>query len=122
MDDEIAAPEAQQPRKQAAEEPEDTDQPQVPNGVHAEEAVNSVPEPEQKAESSVQTSVEMLQPPSEPAVDSVDVSEQHNDAGTRSEAEHAAEAPAEGPSQAVPESAPAAVVPREELPIWRRRS
>lgn len=121
MDDGIAAPDAQQPMKQAAEQSEEAVQPHVPNGVHAEEAFASVPEPEQEAESSTQTNIALAQPASEPAVESVDTPEQQNDAEPSPEGEAAADQPPEGPSEPVPESAPAAAVPREELPIWRKR-
>ena len=121
MDDGIAAPDAQQPMKQAVEQPAEAVQAHVPNGVHAEEASASVPEPEQEAESSTQTNVALAQPASEPAIESVDMSEQQNDAESPPDGEGAADQPSEEPSEPVPESAPAAAVPREELPIWRKR-
>jgi hypothetical protein len=121
MDDETAAPDAQQPMKQAMEPPAEAVQAHVPNGVHAEEASASVPEPEQEAESSTQTNAALAQPASEPAIESVDMSEHQNDAQSSPEGEAAADQPPDGSSETVPESAPAAAVPREELPIWRKR-
>lgn len=121
MEAESAAPEVQQPVKQVPEEAEDTEQ---PNGVHAEDATPSAseePAAEQEAESSAQTAVEVLEPPSEPVVESTDAGEGQDDADGAPEAEAAAAEPAEEHSQPEPESAPAAAGPREELPIWRKR-
>ena len=121
MDDEIAAPDAQQPMKQAAEQPAEAVQAHVPNGVHAQEAFASVPETEQEAESSTQTNVALAEPASEPAIEPVHISEQQDDVQSSPEGGAAADQPPEGPSETVPESAPAAAVSREELPIWRKR-
>lgn len=125
MEVESAPPEAQQPVKQVPDVPEAIEEPELANGIHAEDPIPSATDElaaeQQEAEASAQTAVEVPEPPSEPAVESADAAEEQDAADAVPEVEADAAKLAKQPSQPEPESAPAAAVPREELPIWRKR-
>ncbi len=124
MDTATSASEVEAPVKQVEEAAEPTAEPVLPNGVHTHsDATPETEEPigEEQPESSEQTAVDVPEADSKPEHDEVESAEQQNGAQPAAEAEAEVEPDAEPTQETEPVSAPAAAVPREELPIWRKR-